>query len=164
LIIICHYKFAIDLFLYLLNYSLNLKNKSAQLIEVLLKTIDKMGISKTIEVLEVSHNYNDSQSRLIKTIVINTCKHFDINETILLKGRKNTQNRTNAIGVCSVLLLRHCGISQREIADILKKDATLINRYVKKFTNLDIKFKMDAIVLEKMEQIKDESLKQIDIN
>jgi len=164
LIHIWHYKFAIDFLLYLLNYSFDLKGKSAYLIEVLLKTIDKIGISKTIEVLEVSHNYSDSKARLIKTIVITTCKHFDIDEKTLLNGRKNTPSRVNAIGVCSVLLVQMCEVTQREVADILKKDATLVNRYIKKYQNLDVNWKADAIILEKMSSIKQESLKQIEIN
>jgi hypothetical protein len=141
-----------------------LKNKSTLLIEVLLKTIDKMGISKTIQVLEVSHNYTDKEKLLIQTIVLNSCKYFDIDEKTLFNGRKNTANRINAIGVASVLLHRHCNISQREIATILKKDATLINRYIKKYQNLDPNFKLDAIVIEKIEQIKIESLKNCEIN
>jgi hypothetical protein len=141
-----------------------LKNKSTLLIEVLLKTIDKMGISKTIQVLEVSHNYTDKEKLLIQTIVLNSCKYFDIDEKTLFNGRKNTANRINAIGVASVLLHRHCNISQREISNILKKDATLINRYIKKYQSLDPNFKLDAIVIEKMEQIKIESLKNCEIN
>jgi hypothetical protein len=141
-----------------------LKNKSTLLIEVLLKTIDKMGISKTIQVLEVSHNYTDKEKLLIQTIVLNSCKYFDIDEKTLFNGRKNTANRINAIGVASVLLHRHCNISQREISNILKKDATLINRYIKKYQSLDPNFKLDAIVIEKMEEIKIESLKNCEIN
>jgi len=148
----------------LLNFNYNLKNKSTLLIEVLLKTIDKMGISKTIQVLEVSHNYTDKEKLLIQTIVLNSCKYFDIDEKTLFNGRKNTANRINAIGVASVLLHRHCNISQREISNILKKDATLINRYIKKYQSLDPNFKLDLIVIEKMEQIKIESLKNCEIN
>ena len=125
-----------------------MKNKSTLLIEVLLKTIDKMGISKTIQVLEVSHNYTDKEKLLIQTIVLNSCKYFDIDEKTLFNGRKNTANRINAIGVASVLLHRHCNISQREISNILKKDATLINRYIKKYQSLDPNFKLDLIVIE----------------
>ena len=136
-----------------------MKNKSTLLIEVLLKTIDKMGIAKTIQVLEVSQNYTDKEKLLIQSIVLNSCKYFDIDEKTLLNGRKNTANRINAIGVASVLLHRYCNISQREIASILKKDATLINRYIKKYQNLDPNFKLDAIVIEKIEKIKIESLK-----
>ena len=141
-----------------------MKNKSTLLIEVLLKTIDKMGISKTIQVLEVSHNYTDKEKLLIQTIVLNSCKYFDIDEKTLFNGRKNTANRINAIGVASVLLHLNCNISQREISNILKKDATLINRYIKKYQSLDPNFKLDAIVIQKMEQIKIESLKNCEIN
>ena len=123
-----------------------------------------MGISKTIQVLEVSHNYTDKEKLLIQTIVLNSCKYFDIDEKTLFNGRKNTANRINAIGVASVLLHRHCNISQREISNILKKDATLINRYIKKYQSLDPNFKLDLIVIEKMEQIKIESLKNCEIN
>jgi len=123
-----------------------------------------MGISKTIQVLEVSHNYTDKEKLLIQTIVLNSCKYFDIDEKTLFNGRKNTANRINAIGVASVLLHRHCNISQREISNILKKDATLINRYIKKYQNLDPNFKLDAIVIQKIEQIKIESLKNCEIN
>ena len=147
-----------------MNFNNNLKNKSTLLIEVLLKTIDKMGISKTIQVLEVSHNYTDKEKLLIQTIVLNSCKYFDIDEKTLFNGRKNTANRINAIGVASVLLHRHCNISQREISNILKKDATLINRYIKKYQSLDPNFKLDLIVIEKMEEIKIESLKNCEIN
>ena len=123
-----------------------------------------MGITKTIQVLEVSHNYTDKEKLLIQTIVLNSCKYFDIDEKTLFNGRKNTANRINAIGVASVLLHRHCNISQREISNILKKDATLINRYIKKYQSLDPNFKLDLIVIEKMEQIKIESLKNCEIN
>ena len=123
-----------------------------------------MGITKTIQVLEVSHNYTDKEKLLIQTIVLNSCKYFDINEKTLFNGRKNTANRINAIGVASVLLHQNCNISQREISNILKKDATLINRYIKKYQNLDPNFKLDLIVIEKMEQIKIESLKNCEIN
>lgn len=123
-----------------------------------------MGISKTIQVLEVSHNYTDKEKLLIQTIVLNSCKYFDIDEKTLFNGRKNTANRINAIGVASVLLHLNCNISQREISNILKKDATLINRYIKKYQSLDPNFKLDAIVIQKMEQIKIESLKNCEIN
>lgn len=148
----------------MLNFSNDLKGKSAYLIEVLLKTIDKLGISKTIEVLEISHNYSDSKARLIKLIIITTCKNFDIDEKTLLKGRKNTPSRTDAIGVSSVLLNQMCDITQREIADILKKDATLINRYIKKYQNLDVNWKPNIVLINTMQKIKEEVLKQLEIN
>jgi hypothetical protein len=140
------------------------KNTSTILIEVLLKTIDKMGIKKTIQVLEVSHSYSDDSKQLVQLIILNSCNHFGITDTNLKIGRDNNPNRTNAIGVCSVLLLRMVKLSQREISDLLHKDTTLINKYIRKFQNLDPNFKGDAEVLRKMEEIRLDVLKQLEIN
>ena len=139
------------------------RNSSTILIEVLLKTIDKMGIKKTIQVLEVSQNYNDDSKRMIDTIVLVTCNHFGISQSTLIKGRKNVANRTNAIGVCAVLLLRLCNLSLREIADILRKDPTLINKYIRKIDTLDLNFKEEIDVVTKMEAIKEDIRKQLEI-
>ena len=80
------------------------KNISIQLIEVLLKTIDKMGLQKTIQVLQVSQNTFTKDEVLINLILLNTCIEFNINQNVLIGGRENTPQRTNAIGVASVLL------------------------------------------------------------
>ena len=140
------------------------RNSSTILIEVLLKTIDKMGIKKTIQVLEISHNYTDDNKKLIDLIILNTCNKFGISQKTLLLGRKNEQSRTNAIGICAVLLLRMCKLSQREISDLLRKDPTLINKYIRKYETLDAKFKDDLNVIEKMDEIRTETLKQYEIN
>jgi hypothetical protein len=141
-----------------------LKNTSTTLIEVLLKSIDKMGIKRTIKVLEVSQkNVNDTD--LLKgIIVLNTCNAFGISEKTLLSGRKNVANRTNAIGVCAVLLLRLCKLTQREISHILKKDTTNINKYIKKFENLDKNFKADVEIIYKMGEIETETIKFYELN
>jgi len=141
-----------------------MKNNSTILIEVLLKTIDKMGIKGTIQVLEVSNNYSDENKRLIDLIILNTCKYFDISESMLKKGTIRNPSRINAIGVCSVLLLRMCKLSQREISEILHKDSSLINKYVRRFQTLNTNFKDDVELIEKMEAIRTDALKQFEIN
>lgn len=141
-----------------------MKNISTELIEILLKTIDKMGIKKTIQVLTISHNSFSSDERLTQLIILNTCNVFGISERVLLKGRKNTPNRTDAIGVASVLLLRMCKISQREIANLLQKDPSLINKYIKRCESLDAKFNQDKLLIDKMDSIRHNTLKQLEIN
>ena len=141
-----------------------MKNNSTILIEVLLKTIDKMGIKRTIQVLEVSNNYSDENKRLIDLIILNTCKYFDISENMLKKGTIRNPSRINALGVCSVLLMRMCKLSQREIADILHKDSSLINKYVRRYQILNSNLKEDAELLEKMEAIRTDALTQFEIN
>lgn len=141
------------------------RNSSTILIEVLLKTIDKMGIKKTIQVLEISNNHTDDNQKKVDYILLMTCNHFGISQNILLNGRKNIPNRTNAILVSSILLFTMCKLSQREISNILRKDPSLINKYIKKYDTLDAtKFKEDADILNKIDLIKSDINKQLDIN
>ena len=141
-----------------------MKNTSTALIEILLKTIDKVGIKKTIEVLEISHSSSNDILVLQGLIIHNTCKKFGISEHTLFKGRKNIANRTNAIGVCAVLLKKMCRYSQREISMILKKEPSNINKYLKKFENLDNTFKCDIDIMHKMNSIEKETKKYYEVN
>tara|TARA_R110000751_G_scaffold174548_1_gene280865 strand:+ start:777 stop:1214 length:438 start_codon:yes stop_codon:yes gene_type:complete len=131
------------------------KTNSISLIEELLKTIDRVGMKSTIESLKETQNILDGNQILQKFIVIETCKEFKIAQNTLLQGRKNTANRTNAIGVCSILLKRHCKITQSEIGIILRKDVSNVNKYIKKFNHLDSKFKSDVDILISIEKIED---------
>jgi hypothetical protein len=112
----------------------------------------------------MSNNYSDENKRLIDLIILNTCKYFDISESLLIKGTIRNPSRINALGVCSVLLMRMCKLSQREISEILHKDASLINKYVRKFQTLNANFKPDAELLEKIELIRTDALTQFEIN
>jgi hypothetical protein len=141
-----------------------LKNTSTTLIEVLLKTIDRVGIAKTIKVLEVSQNTMDEQQFLHSLILLNTCNHFGISEKTLLNGRKNIANRTNAIGVCCVLMLKMCKYNQRQISKILNKEPSNVNKYIKKYENLDKNFKADFDIMYKMEVIEKETIKFYELN
>jgi RIO-like serine/threonine protein kinase len=70
-------------------------------------------------------------------------------------GRKNNPSRTNAIGVCCVLIKKYCKISQSEIGRILRKDVSNVNKYIKKCQNLDSNFKSDKDILISIKKIED---------
>jgi hypothetical protein len=57
-----------------------------------------------------------------------------------------------------------CKLSQREISEILHKDSSLINKYVRRFQTLNTNFKDDIELIEKMEAIRTDALKQFEIN
>lgn len=141
-----------------------MKNISIELIEVLLKTIDKMGLQKTIQVLQVSQNTFTQDEILINLILLNTCLEFNINENTLIRGRKNTAQRTNGIGIACVLLFRMAKLTQRQISDLLRKDPSLINKYIKKYENLDKNFAQDMELINKMDRIRENTLKQYELN
>jgi hypothetical protein len=131
------------------------KKDGKQLIEVLLKTIDRVGIKKTIESLEITE-IHITENQVLQDIIINeTCKEFDITSKTLLQGRKNHPSRTNAIGVCCLLMRRYCKISQAEIGRKIRKDVSNVNKYLKRCENLDDKFKADREVLIHITNIED---------
>jgi hypothetical protein len=129
------------------------KNISTQLIEELLRSIDEIGIEKTIGTLQIARQSKDTSEVLKEFIIISTCKEFGINKKELLVGKKYTAQRKNAIGVASILLKQHCNISQSKIAIILRKDNSNISKYIKKYNRLDANFKEDRIVLVHIENL-----------
>jgi hypothetical protein len=140
------------------NFRIMNNNNSKKLIEVLLKTIDRVGIKQTIESLQITEIHITENKVLQEAIVGLTCKYFDISKKMLIAGRRNISNRTNAIGVCAVMLSRHCKISQKDISNILRKERSNISKYMQKIRDLDINFKEDNEVIQKMKLI------EIDIN
>jgi len=137
---------------------MKLKKNTTNLIENLLKAIEKLGINRTTQVLSLATNLFQDKKEMIALIILNTCNAFNITENILLNGRKNIANRTNAIGVSSVLLKKLCNLSQTEISGILKKDPSNINKYLKKYESLDTNFKSDKELQAKLDLIEIETV------
>lgn len=138
------------------------KNNSTILIEILLKTIDKMGIKKTIQVLEIGSRQNSEEQILVEAIIANTTKEFNITEDILINGRQNFR-RVDAVGICAVVLKRMTNLNQRMIANRLHKDYTLLNKYIHKYENLDPNIKTEAELIAKMDAIRETTMKQFEI-
>ena len=129
------------------------KNISTQLIEELLRSIDEIGIERTIGTLEIARQSKDNREVLREFIIVSTCKEFGINKQELFVGKKYTSQRKNAIGVCSLLLKQHCNLSQSKIGIILRKDNSNISKYLKKYNSLDIRFKEDRQVLAHIDNL-----------
>jgi len=123
-----------------------------------------MGLQKTIQVLQVSQNTFTQDEILINLILLNTCLEFNINENTLIRGRKNTPQRTNALGIACVLLCRMAKLTQRQISLLLKKDPSLINKYIKKYEELDKNFAQDLELINKMDRIRENTTKQYELN
>ena len=138
------------------------KNNSTILIEILLKTIDKMGIKKTIQVLEIGSRQNSEEQILVEAIIANTTTEFNITEDILINGRQNFR-RVDAVGICAVVLKRMTNLNQRMIANRLHKDYTLLNKYIHKYENLDPNIKTEAELIAKMDAIRETTMKQFEI-
>ena len=141
-----------------------MKNNTQKLFEIVVKSIDKLGIKRSTQILETSIVLHKDNKHIVSSILINTCQTFNISEHILINGRKNIANRTNAIGVCCLLLTDILNLSQTEIGKILKKDVSNINKYLKKFKKLDENFKEERILIDKINLIKEITLENIKDN
>ena len=131
---------------------------SINLVETLLYSIEKLGIKKTIKVLQVYQEEDDEVERIKQAIINSTCVRFNISEKTLKKGRKNIPERTDAIGVSALLLNDMCKFSQKRIALILEKETTNINKYIKRYSKLDSNNKLDKKIIDKIEVIKNDVL------
>ncbi len=141
-----------------------MKNNTQKLFEIVVKSIDKLGIKRTTQILETSIVLHKDNKHIVSSILINTCQTFNISEHILINGRKNIANRTNAIGVCCLLLTEILNLNQTEIGKILKKDVSNINKYLKKFKKLDENFKEEKIIIDKINLIKEITLENLKNN
>lgn len=140
-----------------------MKKTTTNLIENLLKAIEKLGINRTTQVLSLATNLFQDKKEMIALIILNTCNAFNINENTLINGRRNIANRTNAIGVSTVLLKKLCNLSQIEISDILKKDPSNINKYLKKYESLDLNFKIDKEIQNKLDIVESETIENYNL-
>ncbi|MEN8882708.1 MAG: hypothetical protein ABF244_00545 [Flavobacteriaceae bacterium] len=131
---------------------------SINLVETLLYSIEKLGIKKTIKVLQVYQEEDNEVERIKQAIINCTCVRFNISEKTLKKGRKNIPERTDAIGVSALLLNDMCKFSQKRIALILEKETTNINKYIKRYSKLDSNNKLDKKIIDKIEVIKNDVL------
>ena len=134
------------------------KNNATHLIEQLLRTIDDTGLNETIDTLKrkqasILSNTPDLQIHIIET----TCNDFEINEQTLCSGRDKSAKRYNALGVCALMLKSHLGISQTQIAYLLRKDVSTISRHLKRLQNLNINYKQDKELADKICEIEKNS-------
>ena len=129
------------------------KNKSSQLIEELLKTIDEVGLEKTISTLQITRQSTDTDEVLQEFIIVSACKEFGIKKQELLTGTSYTAQRKHALGVTALLLKANCNISQTQIGLLIRKDNSNISKYIKTYSNLDVKFKSDRDVIIKIEKL-----------
>jgi len=113
------------------------KNKANRLVEELLKAIDSIGLDKTINTLEFAQNTGVDQNFILQEYIVTiTCDAYSITRKKFLSG-KSDKSRTNAIATTSYFLSSFLGYSQTKISGVVKKDNSVISKYIKRINNLD---------------------------
>ncbi len=121
-----------------------------KLIEELVITVDKIGYDKTLEVIRNSRNLAKNKDIVLQEYIIQqVCSSFSFSKNELLDGNSNG-DRINAIAICSYLLKKNLDYSQSKIGAILKKDDSVISKYIKKVNLLNENYKQDILILDKI--------------
>ena len=126
-----------------------------KIFEELVLTVDKIGYEKTLEIIRNSRNLAKDKDIVLQEFIINSvCSCFGINKNQLLKGKSNT-NRTNALAICSFELKFNLSYSQNRIAFVLNKHDSVISKYIKRISFLDMNYSEDRKLIEKKREIRD---------
>lgn len=121
------------------------------LVEVLARTIEKIGVDKTIGILEKAQQEPVKfADKIVEKVVTSISDRLNISveEIIYGVGRKN--NRKIAIGFCTFYLMEVYNYDLKQIAEILNKDQTICFKYKKLITGLNPKHAADQeYIIEK---------------
>ena len=126
-----------------------------RIFEELVLTVDKIGYEKTLEIIRNSRNLAKDKDIVLQEFIINSvCSCFGLKKSDLLKGR-STNNKTNALAICSYELKFKLSYSQNRIALILNKHDSVISKYIKRVSFLDSNYVEDKKLIEKKNAIRD---------
>ena len=128
--------------------------KVPKLIEVLLDACKAIGKKNTIELLE-GVSKKDTGIVIKNYIVVTTCSEYGVSPRQLNKNCKD-ENIAYANSIIAFLLTKHCNLSQSKIAEILdKKGRNSVSRYLAFINGLNVKFKKEAEILERIKKIEE---------
>ena len=129
------------------------KTISGELLEVLLESIESLGVKRTLQVLKTSKNkLFISDDNITKFIIASVCKEYDLTLDELKSSNSHYDSkRVEASSILSYLLYNHCKLTQVQIGMILKKDNSVISKYLKRINTLDVKFQPDYVINNRLE-------------
>ena len=135
------------------------KNKAYKLFEQVLKSIETVGIDKTIETLKITETKLLESNQIITEFIIKSvCECFGVPMKSIKSNRKGMSDvkTRNALKLCSHLIYTHTDYSQREIQYKIKLDHSQVSRYINEIPNLDINFEKDNYLKSKLDLIENE--------
>lgn len=129
-----------------------MKDNLSKLFDEVKNSIERIGIERTIFQL---HKTNDeSQIDMFDFIILNICDELSVTKQFMFKKtRKHSQKRKECLVLLSYLLYTHNSNTQKEIGDIIGKDAPTINRFIKQVRDLSEKIPHEKTLLRILENI-----------
>jgi len=121
-------------------------NKMIKVIQALEKSITTVGVDKTISNLTLPESSDNITDYIVQVVY----KDFNL-EFNKVKNTRKSSNQKKAAHIVSYLLYYQADLTQSEIGYILGRSKASVNRYINQLHFLDIKFKHQLELKEKLE-------------
>lgn len=135
------------------------QNLSLELISESIITVDKLGISKTIDCLKQAREKSIPRHDEAHNIINICCKHLKVDKLSIFAKSNSKDIRTDCLGVCFYLLEKYLYHTQRELSIFFSKDRSVISRYITRIKNLNPKILDEKNLLLNIEEMEKDVLK-----
>lgn len=135
----------------------NRLNKNiSKVFEEIQNTISAVGETGFLKMLvEIREDKNlVYQNETAKTVIQIVSKEFNIPVRELLYGNTRVNDKTQALGIITLILVQHYDFTLKEVSTFLNKNNTNLSRYKKEADNYDPNHPLDIKRIEKLESIK----------
>lgn len=128
--------------------------KDFLIIEELVLTANEIGYDKTLEILKSSRNMIKDKDLVLQEFIINcVCKCYSVQKKELLSSKNKY---TDARSVCAIILKKHLNYSQSKISGILRRDDSVISKYIKRISYLNDKNSDDKAIIIKISEVENQ--------
>ena len=136
-----------------------MKDNLAQLFDELKNSVQRIGVDRTI--FQLNKTNDEINIDMLDYIILCVCNELCLAKNfILLKTRKHSHKRKEALILISYLLYHHNGNTQKEIGNYIGKDAPTINRYIKQIRELSVKIPHENKLKDSLHKI-EHSIKEL---
>ena len=124
------------------------QERSQRLIVELLRSIDSVGIEGTISALRNVQESVIDKSEILQTYIIECCKdYFGWNNS---RNKLSSFDKTQCTATICFLISKNLNYSQTKIGQIVRKDNSVVSKYIKRINHLNVHHKTDKYWQEKI--------------
>lgn len=126
-----------------------------KLLDDLKMSIEKIGIEGTIQAFNNYGVYLETSGhKQMEIITVVVCDVYETTRNELVEGRSRDGKRIAALEAAMHLMAYHYKIPKTVIGLFFKKHITNVSRYSKEVFFYNIDYKLDAMKIEKLEEVK----------
>lgn len=125
------------------------RNKFSELSLEIHKTLEVVEVSRFINICKIARESIINTDEALQEYIISICCNaFSISKKDLISSDTTSRSKTDCISVCSYLLSFHLGMKQTKIMTVIKRDNSVISKYIKRISLLDINHPSDKPLIK----------------